>query len=73
MLITINLRSGSILVSLCNNIASGKAKRKPSLVVAVRDPRTAKTGPDLRLNYYICKNLFRLTWDNAGSSGRFLL
>ena len=40
------LRSGSIFVSLCNNIPAGKAKRKPILAVAVR---TAKIGPDLRL------------------------
>ena len=29
---TVNLRSGSIFVSLCNNISAGKAKRKQSLI-----------------------------------------
>ena len=44
-----NLRSGSIFVSLCNNIPAGKAKQK--LAVAVREEcmRTAKIGPDLTL------------------------
>ena len=37
----INLRSGSIFVSLCNNIPAGEGKTKCM--------RTAKIGPDLRL------------------------
>ena len=54
-----NLRSGSIFVSLCNNIPAGKAKQKQSPILAVaireyeesmRSMRMAKIGPDLRLN-----------------------
>ena len=37
LLKTCHLRSGSIFVSLCNNIPAGKAKRKPILAVAVRE------------------------------------
>ena len=37
----INLRSGSILVSLCNNIPAGMAKRKESLIQTLYETSAA--------------------------------
>ena len=42
-----NLRSGSIFVSLCNNIPAGKAKRNLAVAVRKNVRGTAKIGPDL--------------------------
>ena len=51
-----NLRSGSIFVSLCNNIPAGKAKRSGSIFVSLK----TKTEPDTNLLPNVCRPLFWL-------------